>query len=123
MWKVTLRMYSGDRLPIEVTRALGVEPSSQQLGRWNEEAQATSRNGWFLSSEERLDSPRLDDQLSWLITSVGAGWRELESLRAAGWDIDVDCLGDEGEDVAFRLRAETLAFFGTRRLDVQFWWL
>ena len=119
MWIATLRMYHGTRPTSEVTQVLGIEPSGEHAGGWDEAAQSTARNGWFLWSEGAVESPKLDDHLSWLITSVGAGWENLDSLRSAGWDADVDCSGEEGVDAGFRLRAETLAFIGTYGLDAQ----
>jgi hypothetical protein len=119
MWIVTLRMYHGTRPTSDVTQVLGIEPTHERAAGWDEEARSTARNGWSLGSEGAIESRKLDDHLSWLIASVGAGWGNLDSLRAAGWDADVDCSGEAGVDGPFRLRAETLAFIGTHGLDLQ----
>ena len=112
-------MYHGTRPTSEVTQMLGVEPSDENPAGWDEEARSTARNGWFLRSEGAIESRKLDDHLDWLVISVGAGWENLDSLRAAGWDAYVDCSGEKGVDAGFRLRAETLAFFGTHGLALQ----
>lgn len=84
--RVVLRIYSGKLHPSQVTALLGLDPSRfvaaggsrvNSLGR----APASKPNGWFLSSEEHVESKDTRRHLDWLIAKLRPSADALHDLQ------------------------------------------
>ncbi len=88
----TLRIYPGDIAPSAITAALGVEPTRV----WNkgsaETAVPRTQNGWFLSSRGQLQSLDTKRHVDFIITQLAGADDYIQSLLAAGAQIDLMCL-------------------------------
>lgn len=93
-----LRIYGNDLEPREVTERLGVEPTSSQrkddsvtssLGR----RRTFKAGGWFLSSEDRVQSKDLRRHLDWLLALIVPRAQALRSLQEVdGIRMNVTCI-------------------------------
>jgi hypothetical protein len=92
------RVYPGDINPDEVTQMLGLEPTSTQrmggqstnsLGR----VRISKKNGWFLSSENSIDSLDLRRHLDWLLEKIEPSAEAITQLqRTTGVSMTVHCV-------------------------------
>jgi hypothetical protein len=73
--RATLLVYPKERHPDEITQLIGIEPTRcnvkgeeiiNSIGR----KRVTQNNGWFLSSEGRVDSLDVRRHLDWLIAQL-----------------------------------------------------
>lgn len=93
-----LRIYSGGLSPEDVTRLLDLEATSvsrrgEQVATRAGRTRTTPHNGWFLSSESRVESLDLRRHLDWLMAQLIPRRAMLESLGAdPGVDLWVNCV-------------------------------
>jgi hypothetical protein len=89
----TLRVYPGDLDPDEVTRVLGIEPTStQRLGQvLAPSTRLASLNGWFLSSQDSVDSRDSRRHIDWVLDAVEPHNVGLSTLRELGARMDISC--------------------------------
>jgi len=87
----TLRLYHDDIAPSEVTRRLSRQPSKHftkgdirgKRGRLYE------INGWFLSSENKVQSCDSRKHIDWIIDQIWDKREELSQLIKEGWKADI----------------------------------
>ncbi len=118
----TLRIYSGDIDPDEVTVKLGVAPTeAQHQGELRSCGRFVRVNAWFLSSRDQVTSTNLNDHLDWLLNQVLPKAAVLRELQGAGIKSDVACywqsLTGNGGPTLFPSQMEKLA---TLKLDCWF---
>ncbi len=88
----TLRIYSSDIDPDEVTARLGIEPSEvQRQGELRGCGRFIRVNAWFLSSKDNVNSTDLNEHLEWLLDQVLPHEEALRELRDSGIKTDVAC--------------------------------
>lgn len=87
----TLRIYPGEFDPDEVTRRLGIDPTEVQ--RVGERHGRTTRktNGWFLRSQDRVESRDARRHIDWLLDQLEPAANALSELRASGAEVDISC--------------------------------
>ena len=95
----TLRIYHKTARPAAVSRALRVKPSSTQVtGRpWKRRAKEPTTypiSGWFLTSQDQVESDDSTKHVFWLIDQIKERKAELRALEAAGWWMDISCYWD-----------------------------
>jgi hypothetical protein len=96
--KATLRIHCADRSPVEISRALGIEPTkivqvgvkirSSGIG----ESPVGKVNLWMLDSETFVQSKDLRTHLDWLLDQVEPSSTKLLQLRGEGLLMDVSCV-------------------------------
>jgi hypothetical protein len=82
---VTLRIYTGEINPNEVTNILGIKPSEIIIK--NEK----KINGWFLSSEDKIIQLEFEKHLDWLLNIIYPKKQEILELIKNGFKIDISC--------------------------------
>jgi hypothetical protein len=89
----TLRIYPGTIMPDEVTRELGIGPSSTEVeGQLRSRRQPPSRcNGWFLCSKGQITSRDSRRHIDWLLDRLLPVRDALLGLRDRGARMDVFC--------------------------------
>lgn len=91
----TLRIYSQTVVPDEITRALELQPTRSLRQGELRGGKPSNLNGWFLSSEGRVESRDLRRHLDWLLDQLGGGEQGTHQLTARipgrVW-ADVSCL-------------------------------
>ena len=94
----TLRIYHDGDSPHEVSRILELEPSSFQIkgAEWKRRDQTRTYplSGWFLCSDEKIESYDTSKHLTWLLEKIAGKKAELDQLRSAGWRMDISCFWD-----------------------------
>lgn len=91
----TLRIYPGALDPDEVTRQLGLDPSTTQQARdarvVNHLRHAARPSGWFLSTDGVITSRDVRRHLDLLLDKLMPARSALSRLQAAGAKTDVSC--------------------------------
>ena len=89
----TFRLYHLELDPTVVTARLRIQPSHvQRRGDIRSKNAPPARvGGWFLSSENAIDSRDVRRHLDWILDQLLPVSDELAALRAAGYDADVSC--------------------------------
>jgi Domain of unknown function (DUF4279) len=78
-----LLIYSSELKPKEITDFLkGIEPTAQVLSKQPEGEYPGRANGWFLSSENFVNSKDLRTHLDWLLKMIAPRAVELTELQA-----------------------------------------
>lgn len=72
---------TGDFLPTQITRALGVSPSS--AGRMG------GVGSWELCSEARVEAADAEENLKWILDQVEAKKSVLDGLKRSGCEIEI----------------------------------
>ena len=110
----TLRLYSNDIDPDEVTVRFGVTPTeTQRQGELRGCGRFIRVNAWFLSSKDHVQSTDLKDHLDWVLNQVLAKKDVLRDLQSAGVKSDVACywlsVTENGGPTLFPEQMEKLA--------------
>jgi hypothetical protein len=88
----TLRIYSGEINPSEISEALGIEPSRI----WNKGSAETAvprkQNGWFLTSRGEVESLDTKRHVDFLLARLAGREAYLAELAAQGLQVDIMCL-------------------------------
>ena len=70
----TLRVYSGDISPNIITIKLNIDPSSTQekgkFKRFGKMEKEIKKNGWFLTSENQVESKDTRRHIDWIINHI-----------------------------------------------------
>ncbi|MBI3462420.1 MAG: DUF4279 domain-containing protein [Planctomycetes bacterium] len=121
----TVRIYPPEVIdPREITRRLGIEPSSwQRKGDHSPEGKPPriyKTHGWFLTSKGIVGSKDSRRHLDWLLEQIGPKAEALRELHREGCRMDVSCFwesqsGQGGPTVSPR-QMEQLA-----RLNLDLW--
>ena len=94
----TLRVYHDTADPDDVSRALGLTPSSTQRVGEQRESRGVFRTyrlaGWFYCTEDSVESYDSQKHLNWLCDQLEPHGQQLRALRSAGWRMDISCLWD-----------------------------
>lgn len=90
-----LRIFSDEIDPTEITRFLAIEPSSIQIKGerkyLNKEKYINQENGWFLDSENAVESRDLRRHLDWLLNKLNNCHNQLRELADRGAEITIFC--------------------------------
>ncbi|WP_136525380.1 DUF4279 domain-containing protein [Geomonas ferrireducens] len=90
-----LRIFSDEIDPREITELLGVEPSSIQIKgerKYPNRAEYINKeNGWFLHSEDNVESKDLRRHLDWLLSKMNNCHSQLRELASKGAEITIFC--------------------------------
>jgi hypothetical protein len=88
----TLRIYSGEITPSEISEALGIEPSRV----WNKGSAETAvprkQNGWFLTSRGEVESLDTKRHVDFILAQLVANKSYMAALTAQGLQVDIMCL-------------------------------
>ena len=84
----TLLIYTGETLPDEVTRVLGISPTRISLAV---DTPRRNLNGWFLSSQDVIESKDSRSQIDYIIEVISPVKEKIVQLQSAGFDIGVLC--------------------------------
>ena len=130
---VTLRVYSGDLPPKEVTDILGVKPTDlclkgkgcykyqeNQLILEKTRNKEKIKNGWFLSSEDEVNSKDLRRHLDWILDKIISKKDELFELKKVIEFIDISCYWRSKHGMG----GPTLSTFQLKRLaelEIEIW--
>lgn len=94
----TLRIYHKEDKPGTVTRTLKIKPSSTQLAGVLWKRRGIERkhtiSGWFLTSEDAVESYDSANHLRWLVAQLEGKAGELAKLATKGWWMDISCYWD-----------------------------
>jgi hypothetical protein len=94
---VWLRVMHDTRDPSEVSRVLGLEPTSSHVvgSRVSERSERVRRSsGWFLESSGNVESRDARHHLDWLLNRVAGKERAFAELRCLDYQVDVCCRWD-----------------------------
>jgi len=92
---VTLCIRSLTVFPEEITQLLDIEPSHwQRIGE--SPSDSTRRppakiNGWFLTTEDIVDSRDSRRHIDWLLDQILSKKKEILELKIAGCDMNISC--------------------------------
>lgn len=90
-----LRIFSAEIDPREISRLLGVEPSFIQIKGErkypNKDELINKENGWFLDSEDEIESKDLRRHLDWLLNKIGNCHCQLREIASKGAEITIFC--------------------------------
>ena len=89
----TLRIYHEEDPPSEVTKILGVQPHDQQtkgVTKPNRRRPAKI-NGWFFSSEGKVDSLDCRRHIDWLMYPLIDKREAFQNLLSRGYEIYISC--------------------------------
>ena len=119
----TLRMYHDKVTPSEITQRLGVQPSKYfaKGDIRTKRGKLYEINGWFLSSEHKVDSRDPRKHIDWVIDQI---WNKKEvvlQLIQEGWSADISSYwvssSGNGGPTLSPYQMERLA-----KLDIEVWW-
>jgi len=88
----TLRVYHETLPPTNVTKRLSLEPHKQQFKDEDNSSKggvSTLINGWFLSTQDKVDSLDSRRHIDWLISQVGDRRHQIEKMHSDGFEIDI----------------------------------
>jgi hypothetical protein len=89
---VTLCMYPQEMDPREISKKLGVEPSSIQIrGETRLGGQAAPINAWFLSSKGKVKSKDSRRHLDWILNQVVGKEKVLRAFFKKGTRANLSC--------------------------------
>ena len=91
---VTLCVTGEDLVPVDVSAALGIEPSYVNVRGERRRPYSSAVNilgGWFLSSQGLVSSADVRLHLDWLLNQLVAKNDALQWVRAQGWSPVVSC--------------------------------
>ena len=92
----TLRIYSGDIAPSEISEILGLEPSRV----WNKGSTETviprKQNGWFLTSRGELESLDTKRHVAFILKQLANNKAYIADLTTRGLQVDIMCLWQGG---------------------------
>jgi hypothetical protein len=89
----TLRIYPEMHDPVDITSRLGIEPSHWQRRGASPKAHArpAKLHGWFLSTEDKVDSRDVRKHLDWLLSRLTPQAEALLDLQSEQCKMDVSC--------------------------------
>jgi Domain of unknown function (DUF4279) len=124
---VVLRIYGDELDPEALSRRLGITPSkSQRRGQVFTNSLGRNRTakvgGWFLSSEENVNSKDLRRHLDWLIAQLRDGVQELTALQnEAGIQMWITVIWwSKNGDGWFTLESQHMRAIAEMNLECQF---
>ena len=121
---VTLRIYPTNLDPDEVTRKMGVQPTSvQRVGdpMRLKSSKAITLAGWFLCSEDAVESTNTLNHLVWLLDYLMSHEVALHNLQAEGHRMDVSCYWLRKQDKGGpELTSEIMKQLAQLQLDIWF---
>ena len=88
----TLRVYSGEIAPSEISEMLGVEPSRVWNKGSTETAVPRKKNGWFLTSRDQVESLDSKRHVDFILNQLVANKEYIAGLTARGLQVDIMCL-------------------------------
>jgi hypothetical protein len=119
----TLRAYHPDLPPSWVSEALALSPTSTtQRGTpvGGPQGPRAPLNGWFLATRNLVSSPNPTDHFAFLVDRLRPRIRVLETLRTAGFELDISVYFYVDGSRQFTLPSEQLRDLGDLGLDL--WW-
>ena len=88
----TLRIYSGDIAPSEISEILGLEPSRVWNKGSTETATPRKQNGWFLTSRGEVESLDTKRHVDFILNQLADNKSSIAGLTAQGLQVDIMCL-------------------------------
>ncbi len=92
---VTLRVFADDVAPQEITKIIEIEPSEAHVKgqpKYKRRSDIINKtNGWFLRSDDKVESKDFRRHLDWLIQQLNSRHAALRELTAKGAQIDIFC--------------------------------
>jgi Domain of unknown function (DUF4279) len=89
---VTLCMYPKEVDPREISKWLGLEPSSIQIcGETKIGSRAVQINAWFLSSKGKVNSKDSRRHLDWVLDQIGGKDKVLNAILEKGTKANLCC--------------------------------
>lgn len=85
----TFRIYTGEIDPNKITEILNIEPSEvilKGMGR-----RKNFVNGWFISSEDKIDSKDSRRHIDWLLNQIYPLKDKILELISKDYKIDISC--------------------------------
>lgn len=127
---VTLRIFTDDMTPEDITKALGVKPSFVQVkgerrNKDRPESIINKTNGWFLSSEDEIISKDNRRHLAWLLEKIKDCHSEISELINKGVDIDIFCPWEsEGNQGGPTMDPQQMKILGELNIELgfEFWY-
>ncbi len=116
----TVRIYPGDMPPDEVSNILKIRPTKVSLAG-TKGGGRKSINGWFFSSEGKVDSRDSRRHIDYLLDEIEASERGILELQGVGVKIDICCFwvssaGNGGPIISPKQMARLV------RLNIDIWW-
>lgn len=117
-----LRVFSGSSSPQEISTLLDITPTNSFASGdpINQQGAKRKQNGWFFSTETKVDSRDSRRHLDKILSSLSGRRPALVKLRLAGAEIDISCYWvsiGQGGPIIGADQMKKLGFFG---IDV--WW-
>jgi hypothetical protein len=88
----TLRIYSGDIAPNEISEILGLKPSRVWSKGSTETATPRKQNGWFLTSRGEVESLDTKRHVDFILNQLADNKSYIAGLTAQGLQVDIMCL-------------------------------
>jgi len=88
---VTLRMYSDNLSPDELTEYFGIQPTKTQTKGQISKKNLIGINGWFLTTKNIIDSKDSRRHIDYLTDKLLPVKDKLQSLISDGTKIDISC--------------------------------
>ncbi len=88
----TLRIYSGDIAPKEISEILELEPSRVWNKGSTETAVPRKQNGWFLTSRGEVESLDTKRHVDFILNQLASNKTYITGLTAQGLQVDIMCL-------------------------------
>jgi hypothetical protein len=88
----TLRIYSGEILPSQISQILGVEPSRVWNKGSTETAVPRKQNGWFLTSRDEVESLDTKRHVDFILNQLADNKAYIAGLTTQGLQVDIMCL-------------------------------
>jgi hypothetical protein len=88
----TLRIYSGEIAPREISKMLGVEPSRVWNKGSTETAVPRKQNGWFLTSRGEVESLDSKRHVDFILSQLAGNKAYVTGLTKQGLQVDIMCL-------------------------------
>ncbi|POS00575.1 uncharacterized protein DUF4279 [Flavobacterium croceum DSM 17960] len=120
---VTLRIYSDEQSPNELTEYLGIQPSKTHVKSQKNELQTNKsieHNGWFLTTDGKVNSKDSRRHIDFLADKLLPINFKIKELISKGAKIDISCywLSENGQGGP-TLSPQQLSKLGSLGLD--FW--
>jgi hypothetical protein len=118
----TVRIWSNDLTPDEISDALGIEPT-RKFGKGELHAAGKLQrkaNGWFYSTEQLTDTKEFEQHLDLILRTFKEKAEALKSLRAKNCQMDICTYWVSNGQGGPELSPEQMLALGT--LGFMIWW-
>ena len=119
--RVTLRVYTGEVDPEEVTAVLGLNPTAIHRAGGSRPGQRKTVNGWFFGSAQHVDSRDSRRHIDWLLSHISPRKHLIHGLIGRGVKADICCFwsSKQGHGGPTLSRVQLI---GLADLGIDFWY-